>query len=94
MIGNLNEIGDTLCNACIEIMKCMSDEYGLSYGLINVLLFVIIQPLCILLYGTAALTGLKNPNTVKKNIAKGCFIISTILVFIEMIAIGYITLRI
>ena len=89
-MNELNNIGDILCNICIDIIKCMSCEYGLSYGLINILLFVIIQPLCILLYGAAAQIGMNNTNKCKSNIAKGCFIVSTILLFTEIVAIGYI----
>lgn len=40
---------DDLCNLCIDIMYSMSEVSGLTYGQINVLLFVILQPLLILL---------------------------------------------
>lgn len=37
---HVTNYGDVLCNYCIAIMENMSDLTGLSYGLINILLFV------------------------------------------------------
>lgn len=42
--------GDVLCNYCIAIMENMSDLTGLSYGLINVLLFIVLGPLSTLCF--------------------------------------------
>ena len=36
---------DYLCNVCITIMEGISRETGMSYGLINILFFVILGPL-------------------------------------------------
>lgn len=36
---------DWLCNLCILIMQNLSKMTGLSYGLVNILLFVILGPL-------------------------------------------------
>lgn len=36
-----------ICNLCIEIMESASTTFGVSYGFINVFLFIIMQPLAI-----------------------------------------------
>ena len=36
---------DQLCNSCIEIMQRLSHLTGISYVTINVVLFIIINPL-------------------------------------------------
>lgn len=41
---------DYACAACIDIMKWWANNTPLTYGEINILLFVIIQPLLILLF--------------------------------------------
>lgn len=43
-IGICNTIGDDLCSVCIQLMKFATALYGISYGLINVLLFVVLGP--------------------------------------------------
>lgn len=43
---------DRICNRCIEIMEEMSSMIGVTYGELNVWLFVIIQPVLILLFFT------------------------------------------
>ena len=37
-----------ICDLCIEIMGSASATFGVSYGFINVFLFIIMQPLAIL----------------------------------------------
>lgn len=41
---------DRACNVCIGIMEWWANHTPLSYGEINILLFVIIQPLLIVLF--------------------------------------------
>lgn len=43
---------DELCNWCIKVMEEMSSMLGVTYGELNVWLFVIIQPALILLFMT------------------------------------------
>lgn len=54
-MSNLNEWGDLLCGDCIAIMIAMSKELGLSYGLINVLLFVILGPISAIVFGLSSI---------------------------------------
>lgn len=42
--------GDYLCNLCINIMEEMSRMSGISYGTINILLFVVFGPLSTLIF--------------------------------------------
>ena len=51
MIEQTN-LWDCFCNLCISIMENLSHQTGMSYGLINVLLFVILGP-----FSTVALTA-------------------------------------
>lgn len=52
-IGNVTNSFDQLCNFCIEFLEETSKEFGVSYGELNVWLFVIIQPATILIFMTA-----------------------------------------
>lgn len=47
--------GDTLCDICIEIMVWWSKNTPLTYGEINVLLFIIIQPILTLICAISAI---------------------------------------
>lgn len=82
----INEIGTYLCEVCINIMEAMSAASGISYGLINILLFVILQPLAILSFMLSTLFCIIYCNT-KKSIYKILTIIFIILGFICIFAI-------
>ena len=47
--------GNELCDFCIDIMEWWGNNTPLSYGAINVLLFVVVQPLLIILFFTTTL---------------------------------------
>ena len=49
MIEELNA-WDAICNTCILILEHLSHMTGLTYGTINILLFVIFGPLSTLLF--------------------------------------------
>lgn len=82
----MNEIGTYMCNVCINIMEAMSAASGISYGLINVLLFVILQPLAIFSFMLSTLLYIKYHNT-EKSIYKILTIIFVILGFICTLAV-------
>ena len=54
---DFNVIGTSVCNYCIAIMVHMSRIYGLSYGLINVLLFIILGPLSTVIFMVASIVS-------------------------------------
>ncbi len=54
---DFNIIGTSVCNYCIAIMVHMSHIYGLSYGLINVLLFIVLGPLSTLVFMAASIVS-------------------------------------
>jgi len=57
-------------------MKYGCTVLGISYGLLNILLFVIIQPLCILFFALASILYMnfkKSDNKVKRTIAHCLF---------------------
>ncbi len=68
---------DELCNFCIAIMYAMSDITGLTYGTINVLLFIILGPLSTILYAISALLRMLNKG---KNFSKFLFFVATLIV--------------
>ena len=41
---------DNLFNWCVLVLEIMSEKTGMSYELINILIFVILQPLLILIF--------------------------------------------
>ena len=48
---------DWLCNVCIDLMIRASEYSGLSYGVINILLFVILGPLSTILFCMSSIIG-------------------------------------
>ena len=84
----INEWGTEVCQICIEFMQIMAKDCHLSYGFINVLLFIIIQPLCIILYAISAVLGIKNNNNkIIMYFSRTCFFVSTILVISVILTI-------
>lgn len=55
MIENITNNYDSACNFCIQLLEELSKTYGVSYGELNVWLFVIIQPALILLFLTTTI---------------------------------------
>lgn len=49
-MADFNQLGTELCNFCIQVMSDLSKSSGLSYGLINILFFVIMGPLSTLCF--------------------------------------------
>ena len=70
----VTNIYNYLCNVCINIMTYLSHETGMSYGLINILLFVILGPLSTLFFMGSTLTAtfVKNANTKKNSYFNFC----------------------
>lgn len=54
---------DELCNIFILVMENLSRETGLSYGLLNILMFCVIGPLatCCFIASTASAYFIKKP---------------------------------
>lgn len=78
---------DFFCNLCIAVMTVLANNWGVTYGTANVVLFVILMPLIIVLFFVAALLKRKNM------LAKICFylgIVITIAIIVSlMIAFVY-----
>lgn len=55
MIENITNNYDSACNFCIQLLEELSKTYGISYGELNIWLFVIIQPALILLFLTTTI---------------------------------------
>ena len=85
----MNEIGTNICNLCIEIMEIWANELGISYGLLNVLLFIVLQPLLILIFwGTTIYCSISKNEKIKRIIRISSIvtmIIISIGVFISII---------
>lgn len=67
---------DELCQLCVDIMKWWSNNSGISYGTINILLFVILNPLLTIIATIVAII-----NSISKN-KKLKIILTSSLVFI------------
>lgn len=67
---------DELCRLCIDIMKWWSNNSGISYGTINILLFVILNPLLTIIATIVAII-----NSISKN-KKLKVILTSSLVFV------------
>lgn len=51
---------DLFCNLCIAVMMALANNWGVTYGTANVVLFVILMPLIIVLFFVAALFKREN----------------------------------
>jgi uncharacterized membrane protein len=86
----ITNIWDQLCNICIVIMKALSRETGMSYGLINILLFVILGPIstiCFML--TTAFQVWMKKQPLKKILTWIFAVIGLISVFIVLGLVAY-----
>ena len=88
----MNELGNYLCDVCINIMQAASDASGLSYGLINILFFVILQPLAILSFMISTFMYIAYYNTEKciyKTLSRIFVILGFICIFAVLFPILY-----
>ena len=46
----MTEIIDIIFKVCVEILKVIGDVTGMGYALVNIVIFVIIQPALIILF--------------------------------------------
>lgn len=73
--------GNSFCDFCIDVMVWWSRHIPLSYGAINVLLFIVIEPLLICFYFvTSVWTALTKNDKTKK-----ALLIAAIVVFVLFI---------
>lgn len=75
---------DELCQLCIDIMKWWSNNSGISYGTINILLFVILNPLLTIIATIVAII-----NSISKN-KKLKVILTSSLVFILILVVVFV----
>lgn len=61
---------DEFCNQCITLLEEMSKILGISYGELNVWLFVIIQPALIAFFMFAFIVVFRKYNRLKKQVKK------------------------
>ena len=79
LISNPSNASDEFCNLCIYFLSQASKFLGISYGELNVFLFVILLPSLVLYYAILSWIGLK------KLKYKIIFILSPIII---LLAIG------
>jgi len=85
---NFNLLGTQLCNFCIKAMKYGCATLGISYGLLNILLFIVIEPLCILLFAIAAIMYMKfrkSEDKIKRIIAHCIFGAGVVFTLIDLL---------
>lgn len=86
---------DIIFNLCILILENLSHMTGLSYGFLNITLFVILGPLATLLFMSSALTlfiNVKKRNT-QKVIAELLFVTGILVILLIAIPIFIATLE-
>jgi hypothetical protein len=76
---------DELCQLCIDIMKWWSNNSNISYGTINVLLFVILNPLLTIIATIIAVI-----NSISKN-KKLKVVLTSSLVFMLILGVVFVT---
>lgn len=84
--------GDYLCDVCINFMEEMSKMLGISYGSLNVLLFVVFGPLSTLMFMISSfvkLISIKNTK-IQNNISIVTFILGIIFVLLVILPILYV----
>ncbi|WP_148363910.1 hypothetical protein [Bacteroides sp.] len=88
-IANVTNSFDKLCNNCIDVLEGLSKDIGMSYGELNVWLFVIIQPALILIFFTTTVILTIRLYRKNKDFKRGNLItasISTIVIIAFVIA--------
>lgn len=76
---------DEICNFCIELMEDMSSALGMTYGELNVWLFIIIQPALILLFFTTTVILTIRLYRKNRDFKRGNLITATVSTFIILI---------
>lgn len=76
---------DEFCQLCIDIMKWWSNNSNISYGTINVLLFVILNPLLTIIATIIAVI-----NSISKN-KKLKVVLTSSLVFMLILGVVFVT---
>lgn len=89
---DIMRLGDYLCDVCINIMIEMSKMSGISYGTINILLFVILGPLSTIMFMLSSIIKFLPMKNIKlQNILSIIFFIIGILcVMLVIIPIFYV----
>lgn len=84
----INELKNTLCDMCIDLMTILSYLTGVSYGFIN-MLFVVLGTLAILSFMGSILAYFKIENIKKRNtitcILFTCGVIAMLMVIVPII---------
>lgn len=79
---------DSVCNLCIYAMEYLSHVTGLSYGFINIWLFVLMGPLSTLIFMASSVVA-KTRIKYSRQISIALDIIGIIIVLSMLIPIGY-----
>jgi hypothetical protein len=87
-------VWDVLCNICILVMEHLSHLTGLSYGFINIIIFVVLEPLAILSFMGSTLALLRIEDRKKRETTTRIFFtcgVIAILMIIIPIMYAFIT---
>lgn len=81
---------DVICNWCIHLMYQMADIFGTTYGFVNVMLFIILEPLAIVLFWfSATLFYSKKRGVVRNKVGKFTYIAGILSVIAVILPIIY-----
>ncbi len=59
LISKVSCVEDEICNYCIEVLKVMSENLGITYGQLNVYLFMVYIPLTMLAFMVLSVVNYK-----------------------------------
>ena len=65
IVESIYTMADKLCWVCIEIMKNVSASTGLTYGFINILLFVVLGPCSTICFAVTTFLSYRNKHKYK-----------------------------
>lgn len=91
---SIMELGDHLCDVCINIMIEMSKISGISYGTINILLFVILGPLSTIMFMLCSIIRFLPMKNVKlqNTLSIISFVVGILCVLLVIIPVLYVIL--
>lgn len=90
LIGNVQNNCDIITNACIEFLSYLSKFFGITYGELNVLIFLIIIPIVFMLLVIMLLISINTRNIkIIKTIKYILYLILISISFIFIFIVNY-----
>ena len=79
LIAKVTCTEDKICNYCIQILEVMSKDLGITYGQLNVYLFMVYMPLIIVAFMFLSIYNYKHKTKWNLYLTKGLIIFNILL---------------